>query len=84
MVGSIPVVTPAPSCVVPPAPTHVGDGLSPVIVSTQLEHLLSMQQRLGTGPAFQTVEKELALLIDQVLQFHITECGEPYNVRHQQ
>lgn len=71
----------------PAPPIQVEAGLSPDIVSTQLEHLLEVQQRLqartlvnGEDPAVQALEHEVAGLVDHLCKHHLTELGSPWNV----
>jgi hypothetical protein len=75
-----------------PEPCPVDPALSPEVKSTQLEHLLELQQKLASqrpGPvctsaehlAFNALDQEVAELIDHLCTHHISELGSPWHIR---
>jgi len=68
-------------------PIVVDQNLSPDIISTQFEHLLSLQQRLedrmqvvGDSQEFKDLELEVAQLVDHLCSHHISELDSPWHV----
>jgi len=89
MVGTIPVgPSAAASPLGPEKPIVLDPSLTPEIMSTQLDHLLNLQQRLEAGwkavgqrQEFQDLDLEVAQLIDTMCKQHISSLGASWNIR---
>jgi len=87
MVGEVPVGVAAAASF----PPLVEPALSQEVMSTQLEHLLDLQQRLDAlalvGGASDShsqlgpMDQEVMALIDHLCSHHISQLGSPWHIR---